>query len=376
MVVNTVLSVMAYDYPPEKLNVYLSDDGGSDLTFYAILEASKFSKYWLPFCKKFNVEPRSPEAYFRSAVEPLDEPKVKEWLFIKVFQLKSWRMTTRDHQTILKILIDGRDPKLVDSEGQPLPTLVYLAREKRPQYPHHFKAGAMNSLVETFSFFYKRETLCGKRYTKEYKVDWKKVDGKTAVYCTNALEEASKVLASCSYEENTEWGKEMGLKYGYATEDLMTGLCIQCRGWGSINFIPERKAFWEWLLQHYCSHWSNISDGLKAIFISSFPNTALSFMDVERYPSNFNFHTVVTCYGLQTPWPLCTTFLCHPFACFEESLYSHRHQIHGSIHLHMQFCPTVSMALENLFGVVAHFKVGGITKGCGFSSEQLPIFLP
>ncbi|KAI9185698.1 hypothetical protein LWI28_009854 [Acer negundo] len=34
MVINTVLSVMAYDYPPEKLSVYLSDDAGSDLTFY------------------------------------------------------------------------------------------------------------------------------------------------------------------------------------------------------------------------------------------------------------------------------------------------------------------------------------------------------
>ena len=74
MVINTILSVMAYDYPPEKLNVYLSDDGGSDLTFYAMLEASRFSKIWLPFCKRFEAEPRSPEAYFRTAVEPLGEP--------------------------------------------------------------------------------------------------------------------------------------------------------------------------------------------------------------------------------------------------------------------------------------------------------------
>ena len=66
MVMNTVLSVMAYDYPPEKLAVYLSDDGGSDVTFYALLEASKFSRHWIPFCKKFNVEPRSPAAYFVS----------------------------------------------------------------------------------------------------------------------------------------------------------------------------------------------------------------------------------------------------------------------------------------------------------------------
>lgn len=47
----------------------------------------------------------------------------------------------------LKILIDGRDPNAVDNEGCALPTLVYLAREKRPQYFHNFKAGAMNALV-------------------------------------------------------------------------------------------------------------------------------------------------------------------------------------------------------------------------------------
>jgi len=48
---------------------------------------------------------------------------------------------------MLQILIDGTDPTAVDDEGQPLPTLAYLAREKRPQYHHNFKAGAMNALV-------------------------------------------------------------------------------------------------------------------------------------------------------------------------------------------------------------------------------------
>lgn len=64
MVINTVLSVMAFDYPSEKLSVYLSDDGGSEITFYALLEAATFAKHWLPFCKRFKVEPRSPAAYF------------------------------------------------------------------------------------------------------------------------------------------------------------------------------------------------------------------------------------------------------------------------------------------------------------------------
>lgn len=35
----------------------------------------------------------------------------------------------------------------VDVEGCALPTLVYMAREKRPEWPHNFKAGAVNALV-------------------------------------------------------------------------------------------------------------------------------------------------------------------------------------------------------------------------------------
>ncbi|CBI37583.3 unnamed protein product, partial [Vitis vinifera] len=135
MVINTVLSVMAYDYLPKKLGVYLSDDGGSCLTFYALLEVSQFSKIWLPFCKKFKVEPRCPEAYFTSTPEPHhDDPlMVEEWSSIKklyedmrnriestmkVGQISEeirkqhkgfgeWDLVSdpRNHQTILQVLL-------------------------------------------------------------------------------------------------------------------------------------------------------------------------------------------------------------------------------------------------------------------------------
>lgn len=91
MVINTVLSLMAYDYPPEKLNVYLSDDdGGSEVMFYALFEASRFSKFWLPFCRKYKVEPRSPAVYFSSVGEiepppPADDLVFEnDYLYIKV----------------------------------------------------------------------------------------------------------------------------------------------------------------------------------------------------------------------------------------------------------------------------------------------------
>jgi cellulose synthase/poly-beta-1,6-N-acetylglucosamine synthase-like glycosyltransferase len=86
LVAATVLSVMAYDYPPEKLSVYLSDDGCSAFTFYALWEASEFARHWLPFCKSRSIEPRSPAAYLSSSEEPRggDSSVLQEWLFIKV----------------------------------------------------------------------------------------------------------------------------------------------------------------------------------------------------------------------------------------------------------------------------------------------------
>ncbi|XAR48652.1 Cellulose synthase (UDP-forming) [Bertholletia excelsa] len=174
MVSNTALSVMAYDYPPEKLSVCLSDNGGSELTSYALSEATRFAKHWLPFCRKFKVEPRSPAAYFSTVGEPINDPfTTKGWLLkikesfkllydemkrrienatmlgqvpkglreeLKGFQEWDSFSSRHDHHTILQIVIDGTDFMAVDIEGQALPTLVYLARQKRPQCHHNFNA--------------------------------------------------------------------------------------------------------------------------------------------------------------------------------------------------------------------------------------------
>jgi len=45
------------------------------------------------------------------------------------------------------ILIDGNKRKITDINGNALPTLVYMAREKRLHEHHHFKAGSLNALV-------------------------------------------------------------------------------------------------------------------------------------------------------------------------------------------------------------------------------------
>ncbi|KGN44128.1 cellulose synthase-like protein E1 [Cucumis sativus] len=351
MVMNTVLSVMAYDYPPEKLNVYLSDDAGSELTYYALVEASKFARHWIPFCKKFNIQPRSPASYFASQ----SNHQSKEVVFIqKLYKelesrinvsvklgqipkeirssikgLSQWKsyVSRRDHDTLIQIVVDGRDPKATDVEGDMLPTLVYLAREKRPQYFHNFKAGAMNALLRVSSqisngqiilnvdcdmysntsdtikdalcflmdeekghevafvqfpqkfhnvtkneiygsslrvmnevefrgmdgfggprylgtgCFHRREVLCGKKYSNGYKNDWNGKKYRNYEGSIDEVEEKVKHLASCSYEKNTQWGKEMGLRYGCVVEDGVTGLSIQRQGWKSIYYSPKREAF-------------------------------------------------------------------------------------------------------------------------------------
>ncbi|KAL2230028.1 UNVERIFIED_CONTAM: Cellulose synthase-like protein G3 [Sesamum indicum] len=65
-VMNTVISAMALDYPPDKLAVYLQDDGGSYVTLNAIREAWKFARFWVPFRRKYELKIACPAAYFSS----------------------------------------------------------------------------------------------------------------------------------------------------------------------------------------------------------------------------------------------------------------------------------------------------------------------
>lgn len=67
---NTILSILAANYPVEKLACYVSDDGGALLTFEAMAEAASFANVWVPFCRKHDIEPRNPESYFNMKKDP------------------------------------------------------------------------------------------------------------------------------------------------------------------------------------------------------------------------------------------------------------------------------------------------------------------
>ncbi|XP_057959167.1 cellulose synthase-like protein D1 [Malania oleifera] len=77
---NTILSILAADYPIEKLSCYISDDGGAILTFEAMAEAVKFAEVWVPFCRKHKIEPRNPDSYFNLKTDPTKNKKVQDFV--------------------------------------------------------------------------------------------------------------------------------------------------------------------------------------------------------------------------------------------------------------------------------------------------------
>ncbi|GJT12033.1 cellulose synthase A catalytic subunit 1 [UDP-forming], partial [Tanacetum coccineum] len=70
---NTVLSILAVDYPVDKVSCYVSDDGSAMLSFESLSETAEFAKKWVPFCKKHSIEPRAPEFYFAQKIDYLKD---------------------------------------------------------------------------------------------------------------------------------------------------------------------------------------------------------------------------------------------------------------------------------------------------------------
>lgn len=57
--------------------------------------------------------------------------------------------------------------------------------------------------------FHRRDVLCGRKFIKGCNFQWKiDVDNKRKK-SIQELEEETKLLASCTYEQNTEWGNEV-----------------------------------------------------------------------------------------------------------------------------------------------------------------------
>lgn len=57
---------------------------------------------------------------------------------------------TEDHPGMIQVFLGEGGGQ--DAEGNKLPNLVYVSREKRPAFQHHKRAGAMNALVQIYFF--------------------------------------------------------------------------------------------------------------------------------------------------------------------------------------------------------------------------------
>jgi len=68
---NSILSILAVDYPVDRTATYPSDDGGSIIHYEGLLETANFAALWVPFCRKHCIEPRAPESYFAVKSRPL-----------------------------------------------------------------------------------------------------------------------------------------------------------------------------------------------------------------------------------------------------------------------------------------------------------------
>lgn len=392
---NTVLSVLAIDYPVQKFACYISDDGASTITFYSMVETIRFAKRWVPFCRKFEIETRAPFMYFYRQnphhSNKSDPNFLKEWQEMKdeyedlkrrivkasatgevpldsishdvVDGFAHRSSDIRNHSSVVKVIYENSG-----DERDILPHVVYVAREKHPKVDHHYKAGAMNVMARVsgvmtnspfilnldcdmfvnnskviqhaMCFFLdcKSERDCGfvqfpQLFYRSIKDDpfgnqmkiflstlARGMNGlQGAIYCgtgcfhrrkalygvppaadqynnkdvrqvhnhakvfhdlkasswslkglssifgpssalaasaqtvmrgtqysvpspSSAIDEALNV-ASCRYESNTAWGKEVGWMYGSTVEDVMTGFKIHCLGWHSVFCIPEQPSF-------------------------------------------------------------------------------------------------------------------------------------
>ncbi|CAN6207342.1 unnamed protein product [Urochloa humidicola] len=177
---NAVLSALSADYHHQPagrlLACYVSDDGADMVVFEAVSEAAGFARRWVPFCRRHGVEPRAPELYFARGVDYLGARAapgfVKERRAMKreheEFKVRinclaamarkvpedGWVMSDgtpwpgnnpRDHPAMIQVLLGH--PGDQDAEGNELPRLFYVSREKKPGFQHHGKAGALNALL-------------------------------------------------------------------------------------------------------------------------------------------------------------------------------------------------------------------------------------
>ncbi|KAG5545589.1 hypothetical protein RHGRI_017925 [Rhododendron griersonianum] len=221
LTVNTVLSLLALDYPADKLACYVSDDGGSPLTFYSLVEASKFAKLWVPFCKKYSIQ----DEYEQLSQKIEDAAKGSIPCELTCEFAGFLNIKRRNHASIVKYLGRG----VAGIQGPFYGGTGCFHRRKVIYGLSPFDeeiSGKLSdeNLQKTFGSSMKftksaAHILSGSKSTSSSPHD-----------LLSSVEAANQV-AACVYEYSTAW------------EDVLTGLTIQGRGWKSTNCTPTPPGF-------------------------------------------------------------------------------------------------------------------------------------
>ncbi|CAD6217682.1 unnamed protein product [Miscanthus lutarioriparius] len=208
---NSVLSILAVDYPIDRYACYLSDDSGTLIEYDTLVETANFAALWAPFCRKHSIEPRAPESYFqregmiytgKSPSEFINDYRHVQLEYqqykarlemltstirersdfynsikttegaVKVTWMANgtqWPGTWFEpidnhrkghHEGVVQVVLEhpngskaqhdsNVNPLNFDGIDARLPMLVYMARGKSPCYDHNKKAGNLNAQLRT-----------------------------------------------------------------------------------------------------------------------------------------------------------------------------------------------------------------------------------
>ncbi|EMS54438.1 Putative cellulose synthase-like protein D5 [Triticum urartu] len=244
---NTLLSILATDYPVEKLFVYISDDGGALLTFEAMAEACAYAKVWVPFCRKHSIEPRNPEAYFTQKGDPTKGKKrpdfVKDRRWIKR-EYDEYKVRINDLPEAIKRRAKAmsaherkiaRETAAASSDAAPPPVkATWMADGTHwpgtwlDSAPDHGK-GDHASIVQVMIKNPHHDVVYGDADDHAY-LDFTNVDVRIPMFVYLSREKRP------GYDHNKKAGAMNAM-------DVVTGYRMHNRGWRSVYCITKRDAF-------------------------------------------------------------------------------------------------------------------------------------
>ncbi|KAF2285417.1 hypothetical protein GH714_004231 [Hevea brasiliensis] len=306
-VMNTVLSAMSLDYPAEKLHVCLSDDGGAAITLHGMREAWKFARWWLPFCSRYGIKTRCPNAYFSGGEDEYNHHKSTQFIADR-------EKIQEEYENLKQGIVRARENGFHGERNS------WKRWNHSPiiELQWHGMDGVKGPILSGTNFYINRQSLFASniREVRDFKevknsfgLDYQlpRSMRKGADDYPSLLED-TKVLASCKHEDDSKWGDKVGFIYNTVVEDFLTGLKLRCKGWKSVYLSPARPQFLatsptnlnDLLIQN-----TRRSSGLLGVGISK-------CCPLIYGPSRMSFHQSL-CYAECAFFPL---FYCLSLCCF------------------------------------------------------------